>query len=299
MLVESAWSVIRPAVGVVGYTMNPSRDRYAEPSRRRPATEADSSAIGTPRHRSPAPPRSPVATMAAVPPPPTVTDLAPELESFRQNARHNATSSVLVVDGLPVVTAEKADKLLAALTKIFAKVGQLRYPADGGSGGGGVVAGGADGGGAGGGGLRPPIVIPRGGDGATLGFALVEYVDAEQAAIAAVATNRFQFGRSNTFAVANAAEVLRICAVADTFVAPPEPPVANIVAEKRINLKGWLLDGRGRDEFAVRHGLETDVMWHDPVLAVEKVRQAGGSSGGVAGAASRAGGVVVAGSLVS
>jgi len=198
-----------------------------------------------------------------------------------------------------VVTAEKADKLLAALSKIFAKVGQLRYPADGGCGGFGVAAGGSDGGGGGGGGARPPIVIPRDGDGATLGFALVEYVDAEQAAIAAVATNRFQFGRSNTFAVANAVEVLRICSVADTFVAPPEPPLANIVAEKRINLKGWLLDGRGRDQFAVRHGLETDVMWHDPVLAVEKVWRVGGSSVEVAGAASRAWGVVGASLLVS
>lgn len=188
---------------------------------------------------------------------PSAVDLAPELESFRQNARHNATSSVLVVDGLPVVSAEKADKLLAALSKIFAKVGQLRYPSE-------------DGGGGGGGGGRPPIVIPRDEAGTTLGFALVEYVDAEQAAIAAVATNRFQFGRSNTFAVMNAADVLRICAVADTFTPPPEPPVANIVAEKRINLKGWLLEGRGRDQFAVRHGLETDVMWHDPVLPIEK-----------------------------
>lgn len=193
-------------------------------------------------------------------------DLAPELESFRKNARHNATSSVLVVDGLPVVSAEKADKLLAALSKIFAKVGQLRYPSEDVGDGSGAADGSSG---------RPPIVIPRDEAGSTLGFALVEYVDAEQAAIAAVATNRFQFGRSNTFDVMNAADVLRICSVADEFTPPPEPPVANIVAEKRINLKGWLLEPRGREQFAVRHGLETDVMWHDPVLPIEKVRNGG------------------------
>ena len=42
------------------------------------------------------------------------------------------------------------------------------------------------------------------------------------------------------------------------------------------NLQGYMLDKRARDQFAIRHGDITEVMWNDPQrLSAESVRGRG------------------------
>lgn len=141
-------------------------------------------------------------------------------------------SNVLVVDNLPAVPAEKYDKLTAILTKIFGGSGRIRE-----------------------GGLFHPQ------DEATKrskGYAFVEYENAEQARAAQAALNGYQLDKAHKFAATLFDEADRLAKVPDEYGGPEERTYAP--AE---NLLEWLSDKRGRDQFAIRYGDETEVCWND------------------------------------
>ncbi|EFN50617.1 hypothetical protein CHLNCDRAFT_59481 [Chlorella variabilis] len=149
-----------------------------------------------------------------------------------ETAAFTASKFWPVVDNLPAVPAEKYDKLTAILTKIFGGSGRIRE-----------------------GGLFHPQ------DEATKrskGYAFVEYENAEQARAAQAALNGYQLDKAHKFAATLFDEADRLAKVPDEYGGPEERTYAP--AE---NLLEWLSDKRGRDQFAIRYGDETEVCWND------------------------------------
>ena len=95
-------------------------------------------------------------------------------------------------------------------------------------------------------------------------YAFIEYDTAEEAQRAVAEGDNKRL---------DVKHILRVNAFADwdTFTktdAKFEEPTRSDF-ESKANLNSWLLDETGRDQFVVRHGMETEVFWNDPV------RQAG------------------------
>lgn len=92
----------------------------------------------------------------------------------------------------------------------------------------------------------------------TKGFAFLEFADPGAAAAAVDHANGYKLDKSHTLAVNRFDDVARYAAVPDAY-APP-PPREYTPSE---NLQAWMLDRRGRDQFAIRYGDETEVLWND------------------------------------
>lgn len=140
--------------------------------------------------------------------------------------------NVLVVDNLPSVGPEKFDKLTAILTKIFSGSGRIRE-----------------------GGLFHPMDEEKK---MSKGYAFVEYENAEQARAAQSALNGYQLDKVHKFAATLFDEADRLAKVSEEYVEPEER-----VYTPSENLMDWLSDKRGRDQFVLRYGDETEVCWND------------------------------------
>ncbi|PRW39159.1 Eukaryotic translation initiation factor 3 subunit B [Chlorella sorokiniana] len=147
--------------------------------------------------------------------------------------------NVLVVDNLPQVPAEKYEKLTAILTKILSGSGRIRE-----------------------GGLFHPV------DEATKmskGYAFVEYENVEQARATQGALNGYQLDKAHKFAACLYDEFERLAKVPDAYEEPGER-----VFTPGENLLDWLTDKRGRDQFVLRYGDETEVCWNDAAKQQEE-----------------------------
>ena len=92
----------------------------------------------------------------------------------------------------------------------------------------------------------------------TKGYAFIEYTTPAGAVAALEQLNGYKLDRQHVFAVNRADDFERYARVADEYVAPEEKEAA-----PRANLHSWLLDARGRDQFAIRWGDETELFWND------------------------------------
>ena len=98
------------------------------------------------------------------------------------------------------------------------------------------------------------------------GFAFIEFADPRAAPAALASLAGYKLDKAHTLAAYRFDDVDRYAAVPETY-APP-PPRTYTPSE---NLQAWMLDRRGRDQFAVRAGDEAEVYWHDaPRLSCEK-----------------------------
>eukprot|EP00891_Asterochloris_glomerata_P006248 jgi/Astpho2/6248/Aster-03652 len=139
---------------------------------------------------------------------------------------------VIVVDNLPTVPPEKVDKLTTVLKKLFGQIGTIRE-----------------------GGLWMPA------DEATKltkGFAFVEYLQPEEAHAARDMLQGYKLDKSHTFVVNMFDEFEQFAKVPDQYEEPEEKPYRPME-----NLQEWLMDRRGRDQFAIRYGDETEIYWND------------------------------------
>lgn len=114
--------------------------------------------------------------------------------------------------------------------------------------------------------LRSPRALPAGGlwlpvdseTKATKGFAFIEFMNPEQAAAAAEQTDGYKLDKQHFFRVVLASAFAKAAAVGETYTPPEAKPFA-----PREEMMSWLVDARGRDQFAVRFGDETEVYWND------------------------------------
>mmetsp|Transcript_10868 Transcript_10868/g.21628 ORF Transcript_10868/g.21628 Transcript_10868/m.21628 type:complete len:715 (-) Transcript_10868:1185-3329(-) len=139
---------------------------------------------------------------------------------------------IVVVDNIPQVGAEKYDKLTKILSKIFSASGTIAEN-----------------------GLNHPVDQSTG---LSKGFAFVEYENHDQARTARMALDGYQLDKNHRFIAILFDDLERLNDVPDEYQEPPQKPY-----EPATDLYNWMGDRRGRDQFAVRYGDETEVLFND------------------------------------
>ncbi|CAM6084442.1 unnamed protein product [Calypogeia fissa] len=141
--------------------------------------------------------------------------------------------NVVMVDNLPVVAPEKFEKLEGVIRKIFGQIGVIR---------------------------EHGLWMPRedDGNGKTKGYAFIEYTTPQEAQTAREQTNGYKLDKAHVFAVNMFDDFDKYLRVPDTWVPPESKPYA-----PGENMLAWLTDDRGRDQFVIRFGSDTEVYWND------------------------------------
>eukprot|EP00916_Digyalum_oweni_P006771 GHVL01011599.1.p1 GENE.GHVL01011599.1~~GHVL01011599.1.p1 ORF type:complete len:683 (+),score=139.03 GHVL01011599.1:48-2096(+) len=141
-------------------------------------------------------------------------------------------SSLLIVVGLPVITVDKESKLRKKLADLFF-TDFTEYQLD---------------------------FIWH--NDQTSGAAFVQFPDELTATRFLEEKNNFNFFKT-------CLQIIRFCdydrIINDPIPQIPTEPPNDEVIDRR-HFYDWLLDSRAREQFVVRHGSETQIFWHDPLL---------------------------------
>ncbi|KAF5175883.1 Eukaryotic translation initiation factor 3 subunit b [Thalictrum thalictroides] len=141
--------------------------------------------------------------------------------------------NVIVVDHLPCVPPEKFEKLEGVIRKIFSQIGVIKED-----------------------GLWMPV------DPATqktLGYGFIEYNTPQEAELAKEKTHGYKLDKTHIFAVNLLDDFDRFMKVPDEWALPETKPYT-----PGENLQQWLTDEKARDQFVIRAGNDTEVLWNDP-----------------------------------
>nr|GMD65181.1 eukaryotic translation initiation factor 3 subunit B-like [Ipomoea batatas] len=92
----------------------------------------------------------------------------------------------------------------------------------------------------------------------TLGYCFIEYNTPQEAELAKEKTHGYRLDKSHIFAVNMFDDIEKFMKVPDEW-APPETKVYT----PRENLQHWLTDEKARDQFVIRAGTDTEVLWND------------------------------------
>lgn len=90
------------------------------------------------------------------------------------------------------------------------------------------------------------------------GHAFIEFTTPAEAQAAQEQTDGYKLDKAHVFRVNLLADLDRFAAVPDDYSPPEAKPF-----EPRQEIMSWLLDPRGRDQFAVRFADETEIYWND------------------------------------
>lgn len=133
----------------------------------------------------------------------------------------------IFVDGIPVVPAEKKEKLMNVLRKFFSQVGTITQ-------------------------LEMPMDKE---DKSSLGFAFIEFKSEAEANAAIQKANGYKLDKSHTFIVNSLEDYYKYAAVPDeeTEFVPPE----YVPSE---NLSSWLMDEAARDQFGECLGVVVEAL---------------------------------------
>lgn len=164
----------------------------------------------------------------------------------REEMQRVAKDCVLIVDNIPRIGPEKYTKLVSKLTPKFQQSGQMRLDDHN----------------------KPRLSFIQANDGSSLGFAFAEYTTPEEARKAMSVLHNFQLDRVHRYWACTAGDLEKLQRMPNEFVPPPPLPVTNA---GKPNFKSWLLDGRGRDQFMIRHEDETSIFWHDHIVKPQMV----------------------------
>lgn len=167
--------------------------------------------------------------------------LQEDFDRKQEEMQRVAKDCVVVVDNVPKTGVEKYQLLVSRLTPRFETAGRLRRDDDD----------------------KPLVEFVQGDDGSSLGYAIAEYITPEEARKALGFLHNSYFDRNHQAWACTASDFERLQQMPEEFVPPEAPPIA---AADRPNFKNWLLDGRGRDQFMIRHQDETSIFWHDHIV---------------------------------
>ncbi|XP_031473083.1 eukaryotic translation initiation factor 3 subunit B-like [Nymphaea colorata] len=141
--------------------------------------------------------------------------------------------NVIVVDNLPVVGPDKFEKLEGVVRKIFGQIGMIKEK-----------------------GLWMPMNPETQ---KTQGYCYIEFNTKQEAESAKEKTNGYKLDRSHIFAVNMFDDFDRFMKVPDEWTPAEIKPFT-----PGENLHKWLTDEKARDQFVVRYGADTEVLWNDP-----------------------------------
>nr|URM60686.1 CPP family protein [Gymnema sylvestre] len=140
--------------------------------------------------------------------------------------------NIIVVDNLPVVPREKFEKLEGVIRKIYSQIGIIKED-----------------------GLWMPVDPETQ---KTLGYCFIEYNTPQEAELAREKTNGYKLDRSHVFAVNMFEDIDKYRKVPDEWAPPETKPYT-----PGENLQQWLTDEKARDQFVIRAGSDTEVLWND------------------------------------
>ncbi|KAG8391425.1 hypothetical protein BUALT_Bualt01G0186500 [Buddleja alternifolia] len=140
--------------------------------------------------------------------------------------------NIIVVDNLPVVVKEKFEKLEGVVRKIYSQIGLIKED-----------------------GLWMPVDPDTQ---KTLGYCFIEYNTSQEAELAKEKTNGYKLDRSHIFAVSMFDDIEKFLKVPEEWAPPERKPYA-----PGENLQKWLTDEKARDQFVIRAGSDTEVLWND------------------------------------
>eukprot|EP01117_Protostelium_nocturnum_P014876 TRINITY_DN570_c0_g1_i1.p1 TRINITY_DN570_c0_g1~~TRINITY_DN570_c0_g1_i1.p1 ORF type:complete len:666 (+),score=227.02 TRINITY_DN570_c0_g1_i1:78-2000(+) len=138
-------------------------------------------------------------------------------------------SKIIVVDNIPIVTSEKFDKLSKVLGNFFKKWS-----------------------------AGAQVTIPQDENGSTKGFMFVEFPTKEETEKGILKANNYPLDAKHIFKVNTYDEMKRILETSEEYKAPELQPY-----EPRENFQEWLLDDREMDQYVMRYGDQTEVVWND------------------------------------
>ncbi len=143
-------------------------------------------------------------------------ELMPDLVASKPKEA-DGVDAVVVIDGIPVVTSERLEKLKSVIKKIFAKFGKIvneHYPTDE--------------------------------EGKTKGYMFLEFGAHGSALEAVRAMNNYKLDKQHTFVVNMFSDFDKYLNIPDEWEPPSEEDY-----QDQGNLKSWLLDPRANDQFSV------------------------------------------------
>ncbi|KAM5561847.1 eukaryotic translation initiation factor 3 subunit B [Rosa sericea] len=140
--------------------------------------------------------------------------------------------NIIVVDNLPVVPIEKFDKLENVIRKIYSQLGVIKED-----------------------GFWMPLDPETQ---KTMGYCFIEFNTPQEAELAREKTHGYKLDRSHIFAVSMFDDFDRFMKVPDQWAPPETKPYT-----PGENLQNWLTDLKGRDQFVIRAGNDTEVYWND------------------------------------
>ena len=138
---------------------------------------------------------------------------------------------IIIVDGLPIVPAEKHEKLTNVIRKFFSQVGTI---------------------------VENGLEMPKDEKGTSKGFAFIEFSSVAEATAAIQKANGYKLDKSHTFIVNSFEDHAKFMSVPDEeveFVPPPFVP--------KEDLRDWLSDPGARDQYVVRYNEETEIWWNE------------------------------------
>ncbi|KAK4379539.1 hypothetical protein RND71_001401 [Anisodus tanguticus] len=144
----------------------------------------------------------------------------------------NGFGNILVVDNLPVVPKEKFEKLEGVVRKIYSQLGVIKE-----------------------GGLWMPVDKETQ---KTVGYCFIEYNTPQEADLSREKTHGYKLDRSHIFAVNAFEDIEKFLKVPDEWAPPEIKPYV-----PRENHQQWLTDEKARDQYVVRAGTDTEVLWND------------------------------------
>jgi translation initiation factor 3 subunit B len=139
--------------------------------------------------------------------------------------------NVVVVDNLPKVPSAKVEKLTTVLKKIFGQIGLIH---------------------------ENGLVMPVDDTGSTKGFAFVEFHGAAEAAAAREQTDGYKLDKAHVFKTSSFDDFAKFERVPDSYEQPKPKPWT-----PKENTQSYMLDERGRDQYAIRFGDATEIHWND------------------------------------
>jgi len=158
--------------------------------------------------------------------------LDPEPEYPPLNKRFD-TSVILL--NLPKVGTAKLDKLTKVVMKLVSKIGDLQSTDD-----------------------FTGVLMPVKDD-STLGFCLVDYQTVEAAKNAVEVLQGYKFDKNHALTVSLYERAKQLQKVETGTFQEPEPAPF----QEKPNAAAWLEDPNQRDQFVIRQGKETEVLWFD------------------------------------
>lgn len=161
--------------------------------------------------------------------------------------------TAIIITNLPKVPEAKLDKLTKVVVKIVSRIGNLAASEESGFSG-----------------VSMPFDTANG---ATLGFAFVEYATPEEAKNAIGVLDGYKFDKNHSLSVSPYTRAEKLRELEEKEFVEPEP--APFV--EKPNAMAWLEDPSQRDQFVIRQGKETEVYWfdakNDPVIDYDGARE--------------------------